>query len=70
MENRARSVLANVVGASTALAGVLLAAPCSGGGCLSCLRCGSVGAGVVIATLLFRRTPAREEQFSKLPSEQ
>jgi hypothetical protein len=70
MENRAHSVLANVVGASTALAGVAWAAPCSGGGCLACLRCASVGAGVVIATLLFRRTPGREEQFSKLPSEQ
>ena len=70
MEKEPRSVLANVLGASSAIAGLVLAAPCGAGSCLGCLRCASVAAGLVIASLLFRSAPGRVERPSTLPSEQ
>ena len=70
MEKPPRSVLAHVLGASSAFAGLVLAAPCGAGSCLGCLRCASVTAGLVIATLLFRSAPGREERPSTLPSKQ
>jgi len=66
MEKRSNSILANIAGASTALAGIALAAPCGGGGCPACLRCAGAGVGVVIAALLFR--PARGRANGRLSS--
>ena len=70
MANHPRSVLAHVLGASSAFAGLVLAAPCGAGSCLGCLRCASVAAGLVIATLLFRAAPGQKDQHVTLPSEQ
>ena len=66
MENRPSRLLANLLGISTAMAGLAMAAPCNGGGCASCLRCAGVGAGVVLAAWLTRCSKsARGNRFAE-----
>jgi hypothetical protein len=48
------NLLAGIVGASSALAGLVVAAPCDGRGCLACARCAGVGAAALLAALCYR----------------
>jgi hypothetical protein len=57
------SLLAGIVGASSALAGFALFAPCDGRGCIACARCAGMGAAVTVGALCARwQTVKRSRQ--------